>query len=304
MGTILLYATLTMLGLAALFCLTLIVANIKLAVHVDPVQSQIEVLLPGANCGGCGYPGCSAFAKAVFEKKAAVNGCGVGGPSLSDAIAKVLGVDATTSYPYRPVIHCGATEDNRLGRGRYTGERTCGSANVIGGVQGCTYGCLGFGDCVESCKYGAMKMVAGLPVIDYAKCIGCGACLRACPRNIIEMIPFKVERMMTVACSNHDPAKAVREVCKVGCLGCSACARILPEVFKIVNNLSTIDYDKYTGNEDFVKAREKCPMESMIYFGKPSAEQLAELAGVDAVTIAGPPASPQHPTPEDLNWRG
>ncbi len=304
MGATLVWAILAMFGLALVFCVLLVVASVKFAVHVDPVQAQIEAHLPGANCGGCGLAGCSAYAKAVFERKAPVDGCTVGGPALAKQIADLLGVEVTTSYPFRPVLHCGAKASDRLQTGRYTGEPTCAAANVVGGVQGCTYGCLGFGDCVQACNYNAMVLEDGLPRILYDNCVGCGACVRSCPRDLFEQIPFKVERMMVVACSNHDPAKAVREVCKVGCIGCSACARVLPEVFRVEGNLARIDYEKYTGAEDLAAAVKKCPMDSMVYFGKPLPRYEQELEGVEAPAAAGPPEPPQRPTAEDMSWRG
>ncbi|MCG3179457.1 MAG: Electron transport complex subunit RsxB [Phycisphaerae bacterium] len=304
MGTSMLAAVIAMLAIAAVFCVMLVIANVKLHVEVDPKQAAIEACLPGANCGGCGLAGCSAFAKAVFQQATPVDGCTVGGPGVAKAIADILGVEVTTSYPFRPVIHCGATESDRLGRGNYTGEPTCAAAAVVGGVQGCTWGCLGFGDCVAACEYDAMTLVDGLPRIDYEKCVGCGACVRVCPREIIEQIPFKVERMMVVACSNHDPAKAVRDVCKVGCIGCSACARAIQEVFTIENNLAVINYDKVSETTDFAPAQAKCPMKSMIVFGKPLPRYEEELAGVAAVTESPAPPQPPRPTAEDMNWRG
>lgn len=304
MLTTIITATLAMLALAMLFCVMLVIANVRLHVEVPPEQEKIEHLLPGANCGGCGLAGCSPFAKAVFERAAPIDGCTVGGPAVAEAIAGILGVEVQTSYPFRPVIHCGATAGERKGRGNYTGEPTCAAANVVGGVQGCTYGCLGFGDCVLSCEYDAMELIDGLPRIDYEKCVGCGACVRTCPRLIIRQIPFKSERMMVVACSNHDPGKAVREVCEVGCIGCSACARVLTEVFTMDNNLAVIDYDKVAGETDFEGARAKCPMKSMAHFGKPLPRYEEELAGVPAVAEASAPPEPARPTAEDMNWRG
>jgi ferredoxin len=172
---------------------------------------------------------------------------------------------------------------------------------VVGGVQGCTFGCLGFGDCVESCEYDAMTLVNGLPRINYEKCVGCGACVRACPRKIIEQIPFKVERMLVVGCANHDPGKAVRQVCRVGCIGCGVCARNQPELFKIDGNLAKVDYDQYTGEEDFAQLQDKCPMESLVFLGQPRAEHEQQLADVEAVTTAGRPPLDRS---EQLDWRG
>jgi RnfABCDGE-type electron transport complex B subunit len=304
MITTILTATAAMLALALVFCVMLVIANVKLHVEVDPKQEQIDAILPGANCGGCGFAGCTPFAKALVEQHAPVDGCTVGGPSVAQAIADILGVEVTQSYPYRPVIHCGATAGQRKQKGNYTGEPTCAAAHTVGGVQGCTYGCLGFGDCVLSCEYDAMELVDGLPRIKYENCVGCGACVRACPREIIEQIPFKVEQMMVVACSNRDPGKSVREVCEVGCIGCSACARVMEEVFTIESNLAVIDYDKVDEETDFEPAMNKCPMKSMIFFGKPKPRYEEELEGVEAVTEAHPPPEPARPTPEDMDWRG
>ena len=293
-----------MLGVAMIFSVTLVVANRKLAVEVDPRQQEIEALLPQANCGGCGYASCSAYAEAAVGGTAPADGCTVGGPAVAEGVAGVLGADVVENFPYRPVIHCGATRANRLKQGHYIGEPTCTAAQVVGGVQGCTYGCLGLGDCVDRCAYDAMELIDGLPRINYQNCIGCGACVRACPLGIIEQVPFKVDRMLVVACSNHDPLRAVRSVCEVGCLGCSACARVQPELFSVQNGLSVIDYANYTGDEDFEPVLKKCPRESLIVFGQPSPRQEEELADVDAVTWSGRPELPQRPTEEDMNWRG
>jgi Na+-translocating ferredoxin:NAD+ oxidoreductase RNF subunit RnfB len=261
-----------MLGIGSLFSGLLVVANRRLAVHVDPREATITSALPGANCGGCGFASCALYAKAVSAGTVDISHCSVGGPPVAKHLASILGVDTEIAdFPFRPVIHCSATEDQRLLRSDYHGEPTCAAAHVTGGVQGCTYGCLGFGDCVVSCEFDAMTMVDGLPVINYENCIGCGACVRACPREIIEQIPFKVDRMLVVGCSNHDPGNAVRSVCKVGCIGCSMCARREPEFFAITNNLAVIDYDHLDAKEDLHDVQSKCPMESWVYLGKPTA---------------------------------
>lgn len=296
-------AVLVMLVLAVLLSAALVVANVKLAVHVDPRQAELDQRLPQANCGGCGYPSCAAYAKAVHEGRAPVDRCTVGGPPVAEQLADVMGVELTENYPYRPVIHCSATRSDRLKQGNYVGVPTCAAATAAGGVQGCSYGCLGFGDCVRSCEYDAMEMVDCLPRINYDNCVGCGACVRACPRNLIEQIPFKVERMLVVGCANRDPGKAVREVCKVGCIGCGLCARMQPEVFHIEQNLAHIDYQHVTGKEDFGPAIEKCPMESLVEFGKPPEHYEEELAGEPELVRAGHPDE-FHSEAENLHWRG
>jgi electron transport complex protein RnfB len=303
MITTALTAILIMFGLALAFSAALVIANVKLAVHVDPRQQELMELLPQANCGGCGYPSCAAYAKAVHQESAPVNRCTVGGPSIAERLATVMGVELQENFPYRPVIHCSAKSSDRLKQGHYVGEASCSAANVVGGVQGCTYGCLGFGDCVAACEYNAMEMIDGLPRINYDNCVGCGGCVRACPRNLIEQIPFKVDRMLVVGCASHDPAKTVREVCRVGCIGCGLCARKQPQVFEMQDNLATIHYERYTGQEDFGPAVEKCPMESLVTFGKPSPRHQQQLAEVDEVVFAGRPVD-THCTSEDLDWRG
>lgn len=293
-----------MLAMAGLFIWLLALANVKLAVEIDPRQEALSDVLPGANCGGCGYASCESYAKSIVKSGAEVNLCSVGGPPVAEQLAGVMGIEFDETFPFRPVIHCRARGSDRLQRGRYTGEKTCVAANVVGGVQGCTYGCLGFGDCVTACEYDAMEMIGGLPEINYENCIGCGACVRACPRGIIEQIPFKVEQMLVVACANHDPPKRVRQVCQVGCIGCSACQRIEQELFQISGGLAAIDYDQYTGDEDFDRVLEKCPAESLVLLGKPTPDYLEELAEVEAVTRADRSPLPVRPTAEDLDWHG
>jgi ferredoxin len=193
-------------------------------------------------------------------------------------VARVLGVEGVKTFPYRPVIHCAAKADQKLGRVPYEGVQSCLEAHAVGVTQACTYGCLGYGDCVKECNYDALHMIDGLPVVDYEKCTGCGACVRVCPRNLIEQIPFKQEQMLVVACANKEPAKNVKQVCKVGCVGCNLCQKLMADIFEVSDNLAHLDYDNYTGEEDFTKVREKCPADVMVYFGKPKPEYAEMLA--------------------------
>jgi electron transport complex protein RnfB len=253
-------------------------ANRAFHVEVDPKVEAILDALPGANCGGCGFVGCSEYAEAVARGETDVALCAPGGAGCAQRLAEIMGVEVSPSFPYRAVVHCAAHTEHRLGRMPYDGETTCGAANLVGGVQGCTFGCLGFGDCTRACKYDAIHVIDGLATVDYEKCVGCKACAAVCPRNIITMVPFKSDRMLVVACSNQDSGPDVKAVCQVGCIGCTACSRNA-ERMQMAGNLPTIDYDHYGDLADFAVARAKCPRASMIDVGKPSKEDLAAVAG-------------------------
>jgi Na+-translocating ferredoxin:NAD+ oxidoreductase RNF subunit RnfB len=292
----------TMLAMALVLSSVLGWANRAFYIDVDPrVDAAIDVL-PGANCGGCGYVGCGEYAEAVVMDNAPVNLCSVGGKSCTEALAAVMGVDAGVSYPWRPVVHCGARYDDRLGRTAYQGELRCGPANLVTDVQGCTYGCLGFGDCTRACDFDAIHIEDGLARVDYEKCVGCGACAKACPRNIITMAPFKQENMLVVACSNLDAGKDVKAVCKVGCLGCKACERA-SGMFAVVDNLSTINYDNYTREnlESGLLAAKKCPRNRLVFVGVPSEKDLLAVADEELPDVITPDFKT---SVDDTEWRG
>jgi Na+-translocating ferredoxin:NAD+ oxidoreductase RNF subunit RnfB len=278
--------TITLIALAAAVMLTLAVAassvlgwaNQAFYVEVDPRVLRIEEALPGANCGGCGYVGCGEYAEAVAGGEAGVNLCAPGGASCAGAVAGVMGVDVEPSWPYRAIVHCAATSSQRLGQVEYRGEPTCSAANLVAGLQGCTYGCLGLGDCVVACEFDAIHVVDGLAVVDYRSCTGCGACIDACPRHIISRVPFKASQILAVACSNQDFGNDVRAVCAVGCIGCKACEKV-SDLFTMRENLPALDYQVYDPAdapqaEGIDKSIEKCPMESLIWVGEPTPEDL------------------------------
>jgi electron transport complex protein RnfB len=278
-------------------------ANRRFHVEVDPRVDLLQAALPGANCGGCGYVGCSEYAVALAEGKTSVGLCAPGGTDCAQRLADILGIEVEESCPYRAVVHCSAKAGQRLQRAGYEGERTCVSANLVGGVQGCTYGCLGFGDCARACTYGAIEIVDGLSTIDYHKCVGCGACSRVCPRHIISLVPFKAERMMVVACSNQDTAADVRTVCEVGCIGCKACARVAPELIVMEGALPEINYDLYNPEESAAleAVLAKCPRKRYVFVGRPTPEDLAAVADEE---LPEEISADFKTTVDDTEWRG
>lgn len=292
----------TMLVMALVMSYILGWANKKFHVESDPLVEAVLETLPGANCGGCGFLGCSDYAVAIVADGAAVNKCPVGGTACAADVAKIMGVELGETFPFRPIVHCGAHLSDRLGRTAYQGEQRCAAANLVADVQGCTYGCLGFGDCNRACNYDAIHVVDGLATVDYDKCVGCGACARVCPRNIISITVFKAERIMAVSCANKDKGKDVMAVCKVGCIGCGACSR-LSRAITIEDNLSTIDYDKYddTCMPDLMKACEKCPRQRLVMIGKPSPKEQAAAATMESVAVVEPEFKT---TVDDTEWRG
>ncbi len=286
-----------LIGLAAIVLALLAVAmgivlgwaNKAFHVEVDPRVDKINNALPGANCGGCGYVGCNEFAEAIVSGDCEdITLCAPGGSSCAKAIAEIMGVEVGEAMPYRAVVHCSATRDQRLLQREYRGEMTCAAANLVTGIQGCVYGCLGYGDCVRSCKYDAIHVVDGLAVVDYEKCIGCKACAKACPRNIISMVPFKSEQMLVVACSNQDVGPEVKAVCETGCIGCTACTRkVGDQPISMEEGRPVLDYEAYDpDNIDINLIRSKCKRSSLLYIGIPTDDDLEKSKDEEAPNVA------------------
>lgn len=256
---IILIAVVIMLALAVVLSWILGWANVAFAVEVDPKEEAVLNVLPGANCGACGFAGCADLAKALAAGEAKATQCTQCSARQVELIAGILGVEAEKVIPHRAVVHCSASCLDRKDVQQYDGEPTCAAANLLTGIQGCAYGCLGQGDCLRACKYGAIHVENGLARIDYSKCVGCKACESVCPRHVIHVIPFEQEQMLAVVCSNRDTGPEVKSVCPIGCIGCGGCARRAPETFKMQDGLAVMDYTNY--NPDALsEAVEKCPV--------------------------------------------
>ncbi len=258
----------SILGIGSLglfFGASLAYASKKFAVEVDPKIEEIIEKLPGANCGGCGYPGCSGYAEAVVKSGASMTLCSPGGDAVIQDIANIMGVKAVEAGEKMvAVVQCRGDNEKAPKRFHYAGITNCHAAQIImGGDKACIYGCLGLGTCVESCPFGAMKMgEAGLPIVDEDKCTACGMCVSACPRGIMKLIP--VSQQVFIGCVSQDKGKAVKQVCKVGCTGCTLCSKpkITPSgSIEMKGNLPEI-VDIKAG--DLMNAVQKCPTKSFV----------------------------------------
>lgn len=227
------------------------------AVHVDPKVQQVRDVLSGANCGGCGFAGCDAFAEAVVKGDAPANGCVAGGSDCAGKVAAVLGVDAGESIPKVAFLACHGTKECALPKGTYNGVKTCTAANmVMNGSKKCSFGCIGYGDCEAACPFDAIKMGEdGLPVVDRAKCVGCGNCAKACPKKLFVLINADTKGAVA-RCSNHSDNKPqIRKDCSAGCFKCGMCARKCPsQAIDISSGIPKIDYSKCTSCGECVKA--------------------------------------------------
>ncbi len=227
--TPIIFSTAVVGALGLVFGIILSAAAKKFRVETDPRVEKILKLLPGANCGACGAPGCAAYAQGVVEGKYAPSGCIPGASVTAEQIAEILGVEVETGEKKIAYLLCGGDREQSPDIGKYEGVMTCRGAHlVISGMKACSWGCIGFGDCVEACPFDAIKMgEKGLPVIDKEKCTGCGKCALACPKEILKIMPISIP--LVVRCSNPEKLKNVKDVCKVGCIGCSLCVRKSPE---------------------------------------------------------------------------
>ena len=221
--------TISMIGmgsLAAGLAAALGVADRLLRVEVDPRVEKITEILPGVNCGGCGYPGCSNYAEAVVKGEAPPNKCAPGGQDVAEEIAGVMGTEVGDVMKRIAVIHCQTTENERRMSARYVGPSTCTLADRLGGHTECSYGCLGLGECVDACTFDALHLIKGLPVVDPDKCTACGQCVSACPRGIISLEPFDPQNgVVYVACNSKDKGPLAKRVCDQSCLGCGICKK-------------------------------------------------------------------------------
>ena len=246
--------------LGAAFGLILAVASKIFEVKKDPREEAILGCLAGANCGGCGYPGCGGCAAAILAGDAPVTACAPAGAENAAAIAEIMGMSAPTGERQVAFVRCnGGT--NAKKRFEYIGVQDCISATkVAGSPLECNFGCLGFGSCVKACQFGAISIGEnGSAVVDPEKCTNCGACMKACPRGIITSVP--VSKKVHVLCMNQDKGKAAMNVCSNSCIGCGLCQKeCKKDAIHVVNGVAVIDYDKCVGCKLCTKV---CPRDAI-----------------------------------------
>lgn len=305
MTTIIVWTIAILAGLGLLLAVVLFAVATKFKVEEDPRIDEVEKAMPGANCGGCGFAGCRAFAdSAVKAPDLEKHFCPVGGNEVMARVAAILGYEVKKKAPLVAVVRCNGTCENRPRINNYDGLQSCRvKAALFSGDTGCSYGCLGCGDCVEACQFDAihMDLSTGLPVVDEEKCTACGACVKACPKDIIELRAKGPRGMrMFVSCVNKEKGPVAKKACAVACIGCGICERTcMHDAIAVENNLAYIDFGKCklcreceavcpTGaihGVNFPKALDKDAVKARITERKKKAAEAAALAKESAAEV-------------------
>ncbi len=257
-----LIATLVVGGIGLFIGLFLGIAAIKFKVQMDEREVAVLEALPGNNCGGCGYAGCSGLAAAIAKGEAAVNQCPVGGEAVAKVISGIMGVEAGESKRMVAFVACQGDCDRAKVDYEYTGIEDCRMLSFVpnGGPKTCNYGCPGYGSCVQACPFDAIHVVNGVAVVDREQCKACGKCVEACPKKLISLIPY--DAPYQVACSSKDKGPVAMKACDVACIGCGLCKRNCPADAVTVENFNAaIDPEKCTGCGTCI---EKCPKKSIV----------------------------------------
>ena len=279
---IMLYSLITLVSLGILSAILLYFVAQKFKVDEDPRIDEVSELLPGANCGGCGYAGCRALAEAIVQAGSLEGKTCPGAADAMEKIADLLGLAAAKTEPKIAVIRCNGSYANALKKVEYDAVASCAFAHSLyAGEGGCPYGCLGCGDCVKSCRFDAIEMDSetGLPHVK-DNCVGCGVCVKGCPRGIIEVRNRgKKERRIFVSCINTEKGAAAKKNCVVACIGCGKCVKVCTfEAITLDKNLAYIDFEKCKLCRKCVK---ECPTGSIWELNFPPMKK-EETATVEA----------------------
>ena len=234
-------------GIGLLIGLILSIASIVMAVPKDEKAEKLLNALPGANCGACGYSGCSGYADALAKGKAEIGLCAPGGLSCAKELSSIMGVETGSMEKKVAAVRCMGSCDNTSNKAEYSGIKSCAAAIKIGGgLTSCSFGCLGFGDCESVCPYDAIRVCNGVAIVDNDKCRACSMCVKECPRGLISLVPYK--NSAVVRCSNRDKGALTRKVCTAGCIGCKKCEKGCPVgAVKVTDFCASIDPELCTG---------------------------------------------------------
>lgn len=234
------------------------VAGEKFNVEVDERESLVREVLPGYNCGGCGYAGCDALAAAIASGEKTADACTAGGASVAEKVAKVMGVEISETEKQVAFVKCAGTCEKTKNKYNYYGIGDCKKIEYVPGhgEKQCVYGCMGYGSCVRVCPFDAIHIVDGIALVDREKCTACSKCIAECPNNLIELVPYNSTEH--VRCNSKDKGKDVKLSCSAGCIACKICEKVCPtEAIKVNDNIAHIDYSLCTNCGECAK---KCPV--------------------------------------------
>lgn len=243
-------------------------------VDVDPKQEEIRGCLAGANCGGCGYPGCDGYAAAVAAGEAPTNKCVAGGSETAAKVAAIMGVAGVDVEKKVAVVPCSGTEGHAELRFNYSGPQDCRAAMIFGEKSNklCPFACIGLGNCTKVCQFDAIHVEDGVAKVNRLRCVGCGACVDECPKSIIKLIP-ESQKVIPV-CSSLDKGAKVMKICDFGCIGCKKCERECPaDAITVVDNLARVDANKCVGCGH---CADVCPRHIIAWFGKKAKVEQAQ----------------------------
>lgn len=261
-----------LVGIGAFFGVVLALADKKFAMEVNPLIQEVEEVLPKGQCGACGFAGCAKYAEAVVEQEdVPPDLCVPGKAAVAAKVAELTGKKAGASVPRYAHLKCRGTRTAAVMAARYEGVPDCAAAKLVqGGQKGCKYGCLGFGNCVRACPFGALSMGEdGLPVVDKAICTGCGKCVSTCPQALLVLQTF--DAPVQVECSSHDKGPAARKLCKNACIGCGLCMRSCTH--------GAIRLDRFVAVVDAEKCRD---CEEPVCLAKCPTKAISQMIGVQA----------------------